>query len=65
MKVAKANLACDLAKQMVGRLPFNPETGNLMNAKEVADFCVSVSETIIETYTFMPDGAGNRGGLTS
>ena len=60
MKIAKANLACELAKAICAG-----PIGASKTAEEVSYFAISVAETIIEAYSLMPDGAGNIGGLIS
>lgn len=59
MKIAKANLACELAKACCA----NPSFAD-SSADEIVNLCIGVAEGIIEKYTLMPDGAGNKGGLT-
>ena len=72
MKIAKANLASELAGKLCGALPTIPadprnisSSPRIMFPKEVADFAIAVAETIIETYSLMPDAQGNKGGLVS
>ena len=62
MKIAKANLACELTKQLC----LNPTViSQDWTADELARYAISIAETIIETYSLMPDGSGNRGGLVA
>ena len=63
MKVMKANLASGLC----GRLCTNPGLANEVLQKPViiANLAISMAEHILETYTLMPDAAGNKGGLIS
>lgn len=61
-KVAKANLASNIAKKLAGNpsLDFDKATPDYL-----AKFAISVAEKIIESYSLMPDAAGNKGGLVS
>jgi len=60
MKIAKANLACELAKAVV-----SGPGGIGKSADEIGHLAISIAETIIETYSLMPDNAGVKGGLIS
>ena len=62
MKIAKANLASELAKAICSNAGLGTLGGTLL-AEDCAKYAISVAETIIETYSLMPDGSGNRGGL--
>ena len=57
MKVAKANLASDIVRALAQRLPLIPDGDEIhpMTAKEAAEWAISASETILETYTLMPN----------
>lgn len=63
MKVAKANLASTLCE----RLCSNPGLADIIRADAtfVSKTAVAISEDIMETYSLMPDAAGNKGGLVS
>lgn len=65
MMIAKANLASNLAEKLCSDLPYEEGNSRHMTAKEVAEFSISVAETIIESYSLMPDAAGNKGGIVS
>ena len=60
MKVAKANMSSKMAEALCSQ-PGVMDHG----AKGVANFAIAIAETIIETYSLMPDAAGNKGGLVS
>lgn len=58
MKVAKANLASELAGKLC-------ESGRDLTPKEISTMSIAIAEDIIEAYSLMPDAAGNKGGLVS
>ena len=57
MKVAKANLACELSKNIAS------SSGMANSPDDVVNWCIGVAEGIIEKFTLMPDAEGNKGGL--
>ncbi len=59
MKVTKANLASGLC----GGLCRNPEMADWIknDATSIANLAISMAEHILETYSLMPDAAGNKG----
>lgn len=60
MKIAKANFASKLCETLCS------QPGVMNNPPEdVANYAIAISEHIMETYTLMPDAAGNKGGLVS
>lgn len=62
LKIAKANLASSLCEKLCGNSGLDFER---LGANGVANFAIAVAEHIMETYSLMPDAAGNKGGLVS
>lgn len=66
MKVAKANLASDIAKSLVSELPYIQSEwdedgkitspGRHFTAEEVANFSIAVADKICDTFFLMPEG---------
>jgi hypothetical protein len=65
MKVAKANLACEIIKYSVGNAGFFFEGKPSLDAIELGKFAVGLAEAVIETFSMMPDAGGKRGGVVS
>jgi len=65
MKVAKANLACDIIKFMVGNTGFFHEGKPALDPIALVGYAAAASEGAIESFSFMPDQDGKRGGLLS
>lgn len=61
MKIAKANMASELARFMVGNNGFLVNGQPIMDSNAVANYCIGLAEGIIEKYSMMPDAEGNRG----
>lgn len=63
LKIAKANLASSLCEKMCG----NSGLAEIIKADAtfVSKTAIAIAEDIMETYSLMPDAAGNKGGLVS
>lgn len=59
-KVAKANLASKLAEALCNNVNVAE-----VSSKTISNYAIAISEDIIETYSLLPDAAGNKGGLVS
>lgn len=62
LKVAKANLASSLCEKLCSNPAITPLT---LEPISVANYAIAIAEYIMETYSLMPDAAGNKGGLVS
>jgi hypothetical protein len=61
LKVAKANLASSICEKLCS-------CANVMSdytPEETANYAIAIAEHILETYSLMPDAAGNKGGIVS
>jgi hypothetical protein len=62
MKIAKANLASELAGKLCSNSGLDwKET----TPEQIASFSIGVAESIIDSYSLIPDAAGNKRGLVS